>query len=110
MGGATVAKTGYPKWARRMWYDAEAIYLEMPVVGHPPIIMKFDWTDAGLNKALNFMKVTYDKAGPHREKNGWKTDHDVIKRERAGQLPKPRVGKESRSLARDILKKLGMIS
>lgn len=105
-----VAKTGYPPWARRMWYDAEAIYLEMPVVGHPPIIMKYPATEGGLTKALNMMKVTYDKAGPHRERNGWKTDHEIIKREREGQLPKPRVSKESRNLARDILKKLGMIS
>ena len=102
------AKTGYPKWARRMWFDNEAIYMEMPVVGQVPIIMKFPWTDAGLNKALKLMKVTYDAAGPHRERNGWNLNHPVIKREVRGK-PAPVVTTESRSIARTILKKLGMI-
>lgn len=105
----TFAKTGYPKWARRMWYDAGNIYLEMPVVGKPPIIMKFIGTEGGLSKALDFMRVQYDKAGPHRDKNGWKLDHEVIKRERAGQKEAPRPTEARRSFARDILKKLGMI-
>lgn len=109
MGGATVAKTGYPKWARRMWYDAEAIYMEMPVVGHPPMIMKYPHTEGGLTAALKMMKVVYDAAGPHRERNGWSLDHKIIQRDRPGAKPKPVVSTESRSIARRVLKKLGMI-
>jgi len=101
-------KTGAPPWARLTWYDSEAIYMELPVVGHPPIIQKFLWTDAGLNKALKLMKVEYDAAGPHRERNGWSLDHPIIKREVRGK-PAPVATKESRSIARSILKKLGMI-
>jgi hypothetical protein len=82
--------------------------MEMPVVGHPPIIQKFLWTDAGLNKALKMMKVTYDAAGPHRQKNGWSTDHPIIKRKKYGK-PVPVATPQSRSIARSILKKLGMI-
>ena len=107
---ATPAKTGHPAWARMMWHDSEAIYMEMPVVGHPPIIMKYPHTEGGLTAALKMMKVTYDAAGPHRERNGWQTDHPIIKRSREGAKPLPKVTTESRSLARSILKKLGMIS
>jgi hypothetical protein len=93
-----------------MWHDAEAIYMEMPVVGHPPIIMKYPHTEGGLTAALKMMKVTYDAAGPHRERNGWDLGHKIIKRERQGQKPAPKTTPESRSIARNILKKLGMIS
>lgn len=103
-----VAKTGYPKWARRMWYDAEAIYMEMPVVGSHPIILKYRHTEAGLTEALKMMKVVYDKAGPHREKNGWSLDHPIIQRESRGK-PGPSMTTESRSIAHRVLKKLGMI-
>jgi hypothetical protein len=105
---ATPAKSGAPPWARKMWYDAEAIYIEMPVTGHPPIIMKYRWTEGGLSEALKMMKVVYDKAGPHREKNGYNLDHSIIKREVRGK-PAPTVNPKSRNIARNILKKLGMI-
>jgi hypothetical protein len=106
---ATPAKSGAPAWARLVWYDAEAIYMEMPVAGHPPIIMKFDWTDGGLDKCRKTMKEVYDAAGPHRENNGWNLDHPIIHREARGK-PAPKVDPKSRNIARNILKKLGMIS
>jgi hypothetical protein len=104
-----LAKTGHPPWARMMWYDAEAVYLEMPVKDSHPIIMKYPFTDAGLFKALQMMKKVYDSAGPHRDKNGWNLDHPIIKREREGAKPKPVLTTESRGVARAILRKLGMI-
>jgi hypothetical protein len=82
--------------------------MEMPVKGAPPIIMKFDFSDGGLDKCRKTMKAVYDAAGPHRQKNGWSTDHPVIKREKHGK-PAPVATPQSRSIARQILKKLGMI-
>jgi hypothetical protein len=103
------AKTGHPAWARLMWHDADAIYMEMPVTGHPPIIMKFRHTEGGLTEALKMMKVVYDAAGPHRQRNGWNLDHPIIQRDRPGAKPKPKMTTESRSIARSVLKKLGLI-
>jgi hypothetical protein len=105
-------KTGHPPWARLAWYDAEAIYIEMPVIGSHPIIMKYSFSDDGLLKALKMMKTVYDAAGPHREANGWNLDHPVVKRIAQGSKigrAAPKVTEESRGIAHRLLKKMGMI-
>ena len=105
----TYASTSAPPWARKMWYDSNHIYVEMPVVGHPPITLQFDWTDAGLNKALKLMRKVAETSAEYQGKNGWSKPHPIVKRQREGQKPKPVVTTESRSIARMVLKKLRMI-
>lgn len=104
----TTLPSGAPPWARKLWYDNQAIYLEMPVVNHPPIIMKFDWTDAGLNKALKMMRQVAETSAEYQGKNGWAKPHPIVKVVNNPKV-KPAMTTESRSIAREILRKLRMI-
>jgi hypothetical protein len=106
---SNIAPTGAPPWARKLWYDSASIYLEMPVTDHPPIILKFDFTDAGLSKALKMMKQVAETSAEYAGKNGWERPHPVVKRFTQNAKPAPQMTTESRSLARDILRKLRMI-
>lgn len=99
-----------PPWARYMWFDSEHIYIEMPVTDGPPIILKERWTEAGLNKMLHLMKRTAEVSAAYQGKNGWEKPHPIVRRPRDPAKPKPEMSTESRSTARNILKKLGMIS
>lgn len=105
----TFAPAAAPPWARKMWYDSENIYIEMPVVDHPPIVLKFAWTDAGLNKALKLMRKVAETSAEYQGKNGWVKPHPVVKRFQRDVKPKPEMTTESRGIARNLLKKLGMI-
>lgn len=102
-----VADTSAPPWARKMWYDSNHIYLEMPVKDSVPITLKYSWTEDGLSKALKMMKHVAETDSRYAPRNG-KTvlDHPIIKR------PKEQVQStvESRSKARELLKRKGIIS
>lgn len=56
---AQACSTGAPPWARLTWHDANFIYMEFPMVGASPYIMKFSTCEGGLTSALNIMKRLY---------------------------------------------------
>jgi hypothetical protein len=105
----TFAEVSAPPWARKMWCDNRFIYMEMPVVDHPPITLKWSFAEGGLSQALKMMRQVEQAAAPLRKQNGhYQTgDHPVIKRSRS--KPKLEQSPESRSIAWKVLKKLGMI-
>lgn len=102
----TVAPTSAPPWARKMWFDTEHIYMEMPVIGSHPITLKEKWTEGGLSKMLKLMRRVAEESVNYVPRNG-KTvlDHPIIKR------PKEQVQStvEGRSKARELLKRKGII-
>ena len=102
---ARAAESFHPPWARPMWYDSQSIYLEMPVVNSHPIIMQFDWTDGGLNKALKTMRSIAEEHPDYRGTNNWSRDHDVIKRFSRAK-PTPKITERSREIARAVLKRM----
>lgn len=56
---AQACSTGAPPWARLTWHDANFIYMEFPMAGASPYIMKFSTCEGGLTSALNIMKRLY---------------------------------------------------
>lgn len=53
---AQACSSGAPPWARYTWYDAEALYLEFPMANAVPYIMKFSFSNNGLQDALYTMR------------------------------------------------------
>jgi hypothetical protein len=61
--------TAKPSHALTMWVDDTAIYVEIPATnGGYPYIQHFPLHEAGLSKALNFLRTRYESA-PTAEKN-----------------------------------------
>lgn len=56
---AQACSSGAPPWARLTWHDANFIYMEFPMAGASPYIMKFSTCEGGLTSALNIMKRLY---------------------------------------------------
>jgi len=100
------ADTSAPPWARKVWFDTENLYLEMPVVGQAPITMKFSFTEDGLSKALKTIRHVAEVSAAYAPRNG-KTvlDHPIVKR------PKERYKStlEDRAKAVDVLRKAGVL-
>lgn len=45
-----------PPWAIIMWADDTHIYSEIPCVSGPPLIQRYSQSEAGLTKALSFLR------------------------------------------------------
>lgn len=61
---ATAAPSARPAWAITAWIDDSFVYTEVPAISGPPLIQKYELCDAGLSKALAFMRDLHRKHQP----------------------------------------------
>lgn len=101
---AHLAPSAKPPWSVTCWADDVNVYLEVP--GTPPHILKYPLCEAGLSKALWFLRDVYNKTKP-KSPNG-KPKSAVIRRFE-GKREVPQFSEESRATAREVLKKLKII-
>lgn len=98
----TTSTKAAPPWARTVWSDANAIFVEIPDAGGgPPYVMRFDHTDGGLSKCLNLLRSAHDRAD--RTNYSTPKDDPRIKKAKFGFNDSQREG------ARAVLKRLKMI-
>lgn len=100
----TPASTARPPWARMVWSDANAIFVEIPdASGGPPYVMKFSHTDGGLSKCLNLLRSAHDRA----DRTNYTTPKDDPRIKRKGMTFG--FNDSQRDSARAVLRKLKMI-
>lgn len=100
----TPATKAAPPWARTVWSDANAIYVEVPDAGGgPPYILKFSHSEGGLGKALALLRSAHERA----DKTNYSTPKDDPRIKRG--VKSFAFTDSQRDDARAVLKKLGMI-
>lgn len=92
--------TARPPWAVTAWCDTRYVYVEFPVKGSIPFVMKFALSEAGLSKALWLLRERHEAGHPLRME---KDTHPRINR------PKPIATEAQRVTVLSILKKNGLV-
>lgn len=96
---ASALTTARPPAAAIAWATRDAIFVEIPCKGGPPLIVRYHKTVDGLQQALNIIIDNHEPT--HRTISA---DHPAIKR------PKATFTEAQREGVREMLKKLGVIS
>lgn len=100
----TPASSARPPWARTVWSDSLAIYVEVPDAGGgPPYILKFDHSDNGLGKALHLLRSAFERA----DRTNYTTPGDDSRIKRQGRSFA--FTESQRASVREILRKRRMI-
>lgn len=95
-----------PPHSVRMWSDQNAIYAEVPAKdpAQPALVMRFERSDEGLNKALKLLAHRHDES-----RNGlYEMPTYQPKAKDAKGKPKPT--EAQREAARQSLRKLGILA
>lgn len=101
---STTAPHASPPWARTVWADASAIFVEVPdASGGAPYVMKFSRSENGLGKALELLRSAYERA----DRTNYSTPKDDPRIKRKGQTFA--FNDSQRDNARAVLRKLKMI-
>ncbi len=98
-----------PPYAITCWADATHIFVELPTTSGPPYITKYPFTEAGLSKALWLMRSGYEKAKPTIT-GDYSRAHPLIKHTSKAKAAVAKTTDEQRASARNVLKKMGIIS
>lgn len=107
---AQACSTGAPPWARLTWHDANFIYMEFPMAGASPYIMKFSTCEGGLTSALNIMKRLYQDCDVQAKEHYRKpTGGYTIKRTRTPPKVASPATEAQTEAVRAILRKGGYI-
>ena len=96
--------TAYPPHALMCWVDDRFVYIEIPSRTGNPYVEKFDLTEGGLSKALNFLRIRYDEL-PSSMKNY--TAPPIEPSTKNGKAPIQTVAQ--RELALAVLRKLNVL-
>ena len=98
----TTAQSARPPWARMVWSDATAIYVEVPdAAGGAPYILKYEHSDGGLSKALSLLRNAHERAD--------RTNYSTPKDDPRIKTKSFDFTQEQRQSARDILRRRGIV-
>lgn len=98
----SAATSARPPWAIICWTDNGNVYTEIPAKSGPPLIQKYPLSEAGLAKALAFLRALHAEAKP----NGG--TYTILQQANITR-PGPKVSEDVRERARAVLKKAGII-
>lgn len=105
-----------PPWAASLWQSDEWLYVELPAtIGHLAHTIRVPATVEGMTKILDMLKVRDESSriGSKGDPTQWQVDRNVVSYDEGKvkrQKPKDKFSPQIRSGARDVLRKLGMIS
>lgn len=102
-----------PPWAFSVWSNSDHIFCELPAInGHQAHVVKLPSTLAGFNKLLVLAKARdmgskIGMKGDPTQQQISKVEYDPMMVRRTRE--KLKFSKEQRAVAKDVLRKLGMI-
>jgi hypothetical protein len=101
----TATLAAIPTHALLCWVDDRNVYISIPTKSGLPFIERFPLHEAGLSKALNYLRIRYDEL-PSHEKNYTVPPVPVT----VGRGGKPPVQTEAqRDAALALLRKMGVV-
>jgi hypothetical protein len=102
---ANLASPPHPAHALLCWIDDRHVYICVPVKNNPiPLIQSYPLHEAGLSKALNFLRTRYEEL-PSYEKNYTAPSAPISSKN--GKPPVQSDAERTQALA--VLRKMGLV-